>query len=136
MFAPLAVLMATDYYLTVYAYHYAFNWGAYAMTWAWYAGALGLGWYLLRSRITLLRVAAGAILGPTSFFLLSNFAVWAGSEMYPHTPSGLATCYLAGVPFYGNDLASTALVCAAAFGLPALLRQMDALRPQHVLAGK
>lgn len=136
MFAPLAVLMATDYYLTVYTYHYAFNWGAYVMTWAWYAGALGLGWYLLRSRITVLRVAAGAILGPTSFFVLSNFAVWAGSEMYPHTLSGLAACYLAGVPFYGNDLASTAIVCAAAFGLPALLRQMDAQRPHQALAGK
>lgn len=136
MFAPLAVLIATDYYLTVYAYHYAFNWGAYAMTWAWYAGALGLGWFLLRSRTTFLRVGSGAILGPTSFFVLSNFAVWAGSLMYTHTLSGLAACYLAGVPFYRNDLASTAIVCAAAFGLPALLRQMSALRPQQALAGK
>ena len=136
MFAPLAVLIATDYWLTVYAYHYAFNWGAYAMTWTWYAGAMGLGWLLLSNRTTFLRVGAGVVLGPTSFFVLSNLAVWAGSEMYPHTLSGLAACCLAGVPFYGNDLVSTAIVCAEAFGLPVLLRRMNALHPQQALAGK
>jgi Family of unknown function (DUF6580) len=136
MLVPLAALAATDYCLTVFAYHYAFVWRAYLITWAWYAGAMGLGWLLLRSRVTFLRVATGAILGPTSFFLLSNFAVWIGSVMYPHTLSGLGACYLAGIPFYQNDLASTAMVCAAAFGLPVLLRHMNALRPQQALAGK
>lgn len=136
MLAPLAVLAATDYCLTVFVYHYAFQWQLYVMTWAWYAGAMGLGWLLLRNRVTSLRVAAGAILGPTSFFLLSNFAVWAGGVMYPHTLSGLAACYLAGVPFYQADLASTAIVCALAFGLPVLLRRANLLRPQQILAGK
>lgn len=136
MVLPLAVLMATDYWLTTHTYHYAFALAAYGVTWAWYAGAMVLGRGLLRKRTTLLRVGAGAVMAPTSFFLLSNFAVWPGSDMYPHTLSGLITCYAAGVPFYRNDLASTALVCALAFGLPVLLRRMNVLHTSEALAEK
>jgi hypothetical protein len=116
----LAVLMATDYYLTVYAYGYAFHVVAsYVVMWAWYVAICVLGMGLFR-RVTAVRVAAGAIAAPTSFFLLSNFAVWAGSAMYPHSLAGLGTCYAAAVPFYRNDLVSTAITAGALFGLPAL----------------
>jgi len=136
MWAPLAVLMATDYYLTAMAYHYSFILSAYLVTWAWYAGAMGLGWLLLRSRTTVLRVGAGVVLGPTSFFLLSNFGVWLGGGMYPPTAGGLGACMLAGVPFYRNDLASTAILCALAFGLPVLLRRTGDLHAREALADK
>jgi hypothetical protein len=136
--APLAVLMAADYFLTVYSYHYAFAWQSYLPTWGWYVMAMVLGQILLTSRTSLVRVAAGALLGPTSFFLLSNYAVWAGSWAfpYPHTLSGLAACYAAAVPFYCNDLASTAIVAGLAFGVPVLVRRMNAARTQVALAGK
>ena len=133
MLAPLAALMATDYCLTVYAYHYTFAWSAYATTWAWYLAAMVLGHILLKSKTTWLRVGAAAVLGPTSFFLISNYAVWAMSshavplagDMYAHTFSGLITCYAAGLPFYKNDVLSTAIVVGFAFGLPILLRKLD-----------
>jgi len=131
MIAPVAVLMATDYCLTVYAYHYSFRWEAYATTWAWYAAAIALGWILLHARTSALRVGAGVVLGPTSFFVVSNYAVWAGSEMYPHTLGGLVACYAAGIPFYGNDLLSTAIVLGAVFGVPALARRMKPARAQE-----
>jgi hypothetical protein len=38
------------------------------------------------------------------FFLISNAGVWAVSGMYPHTFSGLITCYAAAIPFFRNDL--------------------------------
>src|SRR5580692_3819578 len=68
MVAPLAALMATDYVLTVFSYHYSFHWQAYVTTWAWYLAVMVLGRVLLQSRTTFLRVAAGVILGPTLFF--------------------------------------------------------------------
>ena len=137
MLAPLAALMATDYYLTVYTYHYGFHWAAYLPTWAWYVAAMALGQILLHSRTTFVRVAAGALLGPTSFFLISNYAVWAGSVgMYPHTMAGLGACYVAGLPFYRNDLVSTAIVVAVAFGVPVLVRRLNESQVQAALAGK
>ena len=56
----------------------------------------------------------------TSFFLLSNFMVWIGWPAYPHTLAGLAACYTAAIPFYRNDVVSTAITAGALFGLPVL----------------
>ena len=125
MLAPLAALMATDYVLTVYTYHYPFQWQAYVTTWAWYFAVMALGWILLRARTTFVRVAAGVVLGPTSFFVVSNYAVWVGGTMYPHTFSGLMACFAAAIPFYRNDLISTAIVAGLAFGVPVLVRRMS-----------
>jgi hypothetical protein len=136
MLVPLAALMATDYCLTVFSYHYAFKWQAYVTTWAWYLAAMALGHILLHARTTFVRVAAGVVLGPTSFFVLSNYAVWVGGDMYPRTLSGLATCYAAAVPFYRNDLLSTAVVAGLAFGVPVLVRRMSRTQTQPALAGK
>jgi hypothetical protein len=136
MLAPLAVLMATDYYLTVYAYHYSFRWESYLPTWAWYVAAMVLGQILLHSRTNFVRVTAAALLGPTSFFLLSNYAVWVGSGMYPRTLAGLTACYYAALPFYRNDLVSTAIVLGLAFGVPVLVRRLHPAQTQAVLAEK
>src|SRR5579859_5736272 len=78
MVAPLAALMTTDFYLTTFSYHDAFKWQAYVTTWVWYAAAIVLGSVLLKSRTTWLRGTAATLLGPTSFFVISNYAVWAG----------------------------------------------------------
>jgi hypothetical protein len=115
----------------VYSYHYAFAWTAYATTWSWAVAVMVLGRILLKSKTSWLRVGAGVVLGPTSFFLISNYAVWIMSshavwvagDMYPHTLSGLITCYAAGLPFYRNDLLSTAIVAGLAFGVPVLVRK-------------
>jgi hypothetical protein len=100
--------------------------------------AMALGLILLHAKTTFVRVAAGALLGPTSFFLVSNYATWLSGWAfpYPHTLSGLAACFAAGVPFYRNDLASTAIVAGLAFGVPVLVRRMSAARTQEALAGK
>jgi hypothetical protein len=132
MLVPLAALMATDYCLTVFAYHYSFEWSAYVTTWSWYAAVMLLGYILLKSKTTWLRAGSAVVLGPTSFFLMSNYAVWVMSshnvwlpgDMYPHTFSGLITCYAAGVPFYRNDVLSTTIVVGLAFGLPVLVRKL------------
>jgi hypothetical protein len=125
MLGPLAVLMATDYYLTTYVYRYPFHFQGYVTTWAWYLMAMALGLILLQARTTVLRVAAGVVLGPTSFFVASNYAVWASGGMYPRTLSGLAACYAAAIPFYRNDLMSTAIVAGLAFGVPVLVRRLS-----------
>jgi len=136
MLAPLAALMVTDYCLTVFTYHYAFRWEAYVTTWAWYLAAMALGHILLHARTTFVRFAAGVVLGPTSFFVLSNYAVWTAGGMYPRTLAGLEACYAAAIPFYRNDLLSTAIVAGAAFGIPVLLRRLNKSESQPALAGK
>jgi hypothetical protein len=125
MLLPLSILIATDCYLTVFAYHYSFLWQNYLTTWAWYGMAMALGQILLRSRTTILRLGTGALLGPTSFFVVSNYAVWIGGNMYPHTLQGLGVCFAAAIPFYCNDLISTTLSVGLAFGVPVLVQRMS-----------
>ena len=117
--SAVAVLAATDYYLTVFVYQYPFRASGYVVTWLWYAAICLLGMGLLQ-KPTILRVGAGALASSTSFFLISNFMVWAGGTMYPRSLAGLGACYTAGIPFYRNDVVSTAITAGALFGLPVL----------------
>lgn len=133
MFAPLAALMAADYFLTVYTYHYAFAWTDYVTTWAWAVAVMVLGRILLKSRTTWLRAGAAVLLGPTSFWVISDYAVWAGGNMYPHTLSGLGACFAAAIPFYRNDLLSTAIVVGLAFGVPVLVRKARLQHPSDAM---
>ena len=124
-----AVMGLMDVYLTTRVYHYAFHVRQYLITWTWYAAVCLLGSGLLR-KPTLLRVTAGVITSATSFFLITNFVVWAQSGMYPHSATGLTGCYAAGLPFYGNDLISTSIFAGAFFGLPVLARRLaEMMRP-------
>lgn len=121
MWIPVLALMATDYYLTVFFYSYPFHVSAYLVTWAWYAGVILLGRILLSERTTVSRVAAGVLVAPTSFFLITNFAAWAAMpQLYPRSLAGLGLSYATGLPFYRNDLLSTTIVAGLAFGMPAV----------------
>src|SRR5580698_2096521 len=132
MLLPVAALAGLDYYLTTHVYAYDFVWQDYLVTWAWYAAAIVLGAILLARRVSVLRVASAALLGPTSFFLVSNYAAWLSLNhpggMYAPTFAGLLTCFYAGLPFYGRDLVSTALVLTLAFGIPIAVRRFHTTR--------
>jgi hypothetical protein len=113
-----AVMGLMDVYLTTQVYHYPFHVRGYLITWVWYAAVCLMGNAFLgvsrKGGVTPLRVLMGVLGSSTSFFLLSNFMVWAGT----------GSCYAAGVPFYGNDLLSTAFFAAAFFGLPVVAAKM------------
>jgi hypothetical protein len=134
MALPVLALMGTDYYLTVFAYRYPFHTSAYLITWAWYAAVVVLGRILLSKQVTVPRVIGGPVLATTSFFAVSNYAVWAGSIIYPHTAAGLGACYVAALPFYRNDLLSTTLITVVAFGAPVLVRKLNEQRAHKMAA--
>jgi hypothetical protein len=65
-------------------------------------------------------IITAALVGPTIFFLLSNFIVWKtqGSLMgYPNNFSGLMQSYTFGLPFYRNSLISTFIFLPAFIAL-------------------
>ncbi len=123
------VLALSDVCLTTLVFGLHFHITSYLVTWAWYAAVCLIGSALL-CKPSVLGVAAGVLASSTGFFLLSNFMVWAGSvRMYPHTATGLVACYVAGFPFYLNDLVSTTLTAGALFGLPVVAAKiLEAVR--------
>lgn len=74
----------------------------------------------LRHGRTAGRVAGATLAGAFQFFLITNFAVWAVSRLYPKTGAGLLACYIAGIPFFRNALAGDAVYVAMLFGALAL----------------
>src|SRR5579875_781552 len=63
--AAVAILAATDFYLTRLVYGYAFHVSSYLVTWAWYAAVCLVAAGLLR-KVTVLRVVAGVVASATS----------------------------------------------------------------------
>ncbi|HEX8315621.1 MAG TPA: DUF6580 family putative transport protein, partial [Flavisolibacter sp.] len=90
------------------------------------AGVTVFGFLL--TKLTALRVMAFSLSGSLIFFLLSNFAVWAGGGGFgrPKTVDGLLMCYYDGLAFlrdyglvkgfYGNLFIGDLFFCTILFG--------------------
>jgi hypothetical protein len=76
-------------------------------------------------RQSLKLISAATFLGALQFFLLTNFALWAILTAYPHTLGGLVSCYIVGLPLFGNTLAGDAFYAFAFFGGFALLERLS-----------
>jgi len=122
MWIPLALLAGSDVVLTTLVYRYPFSWDHF-VTWAWYAAMLWLG-STLNEKSGVIRILATALTGSVSFFLISNFAVWAAWDMYPRTFAGLMTCYEAAIPFFRRGVEGDLLFTTLMFGAPVLLQAL------------
>lgn len=120
MWIPVVLLAASDVILTKFIYTYVLSWD-HLVTWAWYAAIVLLG-TTLREKSGLWRVVGAALTSSVSFFVISNFAVWAAwPEMYPRTFTGLMMSYTAAIPFFRGTLESDLFFSIAMFGTPVLL---------------
>lgn len=63
------------------------------------------------------RILGFGLFGAVVFFVVTNFAVWLGSGMYPPTLDGLLQCYVAALPFFRNSIAGMAVYTLLLFGL-------------------
>lgn len=80
----------------------------------------------LAGRISALRVVGYGLGAAVFFFVVTNFAVWAGSIDHPtpmYTPDlqGLINCYIAAIPFFRNQVAGVLVYSAVLFGAHALM---------------
>jgi len=124
LWIPLVLLAASDVVLTTLVYKYPFSWDHF-VTWAWYAAMLWLG-TTLKQNAGVFRILGSALAGSVTFFVVSNFAVWAAWDMYPRTAAGLMTCYDAGLPFFRHGVVGDLLFTTVMFGAPVAF---------HALAG-
>lgn len=111
---PLLLMIATDIFL---GWHrlVLFTWGSMAV----YAA---LGWIVSKKKKTSSIIGA-TLVGSTFFFLVTNWAVWQFEAMYPHTVSGLVSCYVAALPFFRNMLIGDIAYVGILFGAYALAKQ-------------
>jgi hypothetical protein len=123
---PVALLALSDVVLSKFVYHYPVGADQF-VSWAWYLAVLLLG-TRLRGDSKPVWVLGCALASSVSFFLLSNFAVWAAFDMYPKNFGGLITCYAMGLPFFQREVIGDVLFTSAIFSVPVLLRLAAGLR--------
>jgi hypothetical protein len=121
---PVVALFVSDLILnnTLYATQFPGNYEGFVVlnpNTLWTYGALilivVLGMKLIRNT-RILPIVGTSMLASTLFFLISNFAVWMHSAMYPKTIEGLIASYTAGLPFYGYNVAGDLFYVAVLFG--------------------
>jgi Family of unknown function (DUF6580) len=111
---PFAALLISDFLVDKLLYHGVYAWFS-PYTWAGFL-LIGLIGWLLQTKVTWRRVAGASILGSVSFYLLTNFGVWAAWTLYPRNVVGLEACYVAGLPFFRNELLGDLAWCGILFG--------------------
>jgi hypothetical protein len=80
------------------------------------AVSAGIGALWLRGSPSVLRIGSGSLAASLTFYLFSNFAIWAGTSMYPSDAGGLLACYVAGLPFLSPTIAGDLVYSGLFFG--------------------
>ena len=86
LWIPLALLAASDVILTTMFYRYPFSWDHF-VTWAWYAGMLGLGSTLKRDSGAV-RILVTALTGSVNTSTLDDFIATPLKAATPANPAG------------------------------------------------
>lgn len=114
LLVPLAALLISDFAVVQFLYQGRFGWFS-PVTWGAFL-LIGLIGWTLRQKATFARVAAASVASSVSFFLITNFGVWMAGQLYPRTLGGLATCYVAALPFFRNSVLGDLFYAAVMFG--------------------
>ncbi len=106
--APLAGSLAADAVIGLYAWQVMVAvYVSFAAVWALSA--------LVNRAARPARTAVLAMTGSLLFFLVTNWATWMWTDLYPATWAGLAMSYAMGVPFFRNTLLGDLLFTGALF---------------------
>jgi hypothetical protein len=107
---PLSLMVISDLFLGMHNM-VAFTWGSTVLV-----SLIGI---CFKNSNKTTAVLGGSLIASITFFAVTNFGVWF-MGYYPHSPGGLAQCYIAAVPFFRNFLAGTLVYSAAFFGAYAI----------------
>lgn len=90
---------------------------------------------LIRNPRSVSKVGGVTLASSLMFYVVTNFAVWASTTLYPMTWAGLVACYVGALPFFRNSLLGDIGFAALLFGGFAVLeRSFPSLRESRQLA--
>ncbi|MFO0908599.1 MAG: DUF6580 family putative transport protein [Isosphaeraceae bacterium] len=121
---PLAILLISDYALD-YAHGHPFYFASRLTTYLLFTLIAWGGTFVARDASPMARCGF-SVLASTTFFLLSNLAVWFEGTGYdfPRTFAGLMSTYAVAIPFYQNSLVADLIGTGLLFGLDSLLNRI------------
>lgn len=72
---------------------------------------------LMLKKVNIKNVIIASLTASISFFIITNFGVWAFGTMYPKNIAGLIECYIAAIPFIQNTLIGDLFFSGIMFGI-------------------
>jgi hypothetical protein len=105
---PLAAMFLTD---AIIGFHSGM-WIVYLS----FALIVVIGMMMLK-KVSVINVVLASVTASLSFFVITNFGVWAFGTMYPKNITGLIECYVAAIPFIQNTLIGDLFFSGIMFGL-------------------
>ncbi|HDZ86694.1 hypothetical protein LCGC14_0847940 [marine sediment metagenome] len=120
---PVAALIISDFFIGFY------SWKILASVYISF-GLVGLIGLWVRKNKKVATVIGGTLAGSVLFYIVTNFAVWAFTAMYPHTLQGLITCYAVAIPFFRNTLMGDLFYVGLFFGSYELAMALSARKAQ------
>lgn len=72
---------------------------------------------LMLKKVNVQNVVLASLTASISFFIITNFGVWAFGTMYPKNIAGLIECYIAAIPFIQNTLIGDLFFSGIMFGV-------------------
>ncbi|MGQ9798154.1 MAG: DUF6580 family putative transport protein [Ignavibacterium sp.] len=105
---PLAAMFLTD---AVIGFHSSM-WIVYLS----FALIVLIGMFMLKN-VNIKNVVLASVTASISFFIITNFGVWAFGTMYPKNIAGLIECYIAAIPFIQNTLLGDLFYSGIMFGI-------------------
>jgi len=107
---PLLSMLISDMFIGFY------DWRLTAVVYLGIAMTFFIGWFLKRNG-SWRKAIAGSLTGSVIFFVITNFAVWAFYNWYPHSLAGLFDCFAMALPFFRNSLLGDLFYTATLFGI-------------------
>ncbi|MDP4001320.1 MAG: hypothetical protein Q8P83_03705 [bacterium] len=77
---------------------------------------IGLVGFIIRKHKNLATIFGSTLLGSILFYLITNFAFFYSSSMYPHDFSGIVSSYINALPFFRNSLMGNFFYVSVFFG--------------------
>lgn len=106
---PMIALAVSDYFIGYYEF------SLMASVYGGFILCVLLGFWLKKHK-RWYAVGGSAVACSISFFLITNFAVWAFTPWYPHTFAGLIQCFTMAIPFFRNALLGDVFYIGVFFG--------------------
>jgi hypothetical protein len=116
---PMAAMLVSDFFIGFY------DWPVMASVYLSVALAFTIGWYLSK-RLKWHNVIFASLFSSVTFFIITNFAVWAFFSWYPHTAAGLINCFVLALPFFRNTLLGDLVYSGVLFGVYELVLNLSA----------
>lgn len=110
---PIAALLLTDAIIGFYSY----AWVVYLS----FGLIVLLGMFMLK-KVNTKNVILASVSASVSFFIITNFGVWAAGTLYPKTIDGLFMSYTAAIPFFHYTLLGDLFFAGIMFGLYEVLK--------------